>query len=171
MVDGKITFGAGSTVPTLEASIVEIPTSAKLDGEAEAETEDIKPDLPLPDEVVEITLVKSEPVKPIPKEPEACQLPTSLFIGDLRLTSLKARLSSLTKPIPAEFAGEGILICGPGVKRRLGDELKEEGGKEGEMVVVRKTREGRIVLEGSVGRTWFDVKRELYGSYAVVGTA
>jgi cleavage and polyadenylation specificity factor subunit 2 len=93
-------------------------------------------------------------------------LPSSLFVGDLRLAALKARLAA--KSIPAEFAGEGVLICGPGVslERAEGDDLKG-----GSIVAVRKLAEGSIVLEGSVGKVYFDVRRELYGGLAQVATA
>lgn len=83
-------------------------------------------------------------------------LPSSLFIGDLRLLALKSRLGLLG--IPAQFAGEGVLVCGPGV----------EPGAKGSIVAVRKLEEGRVVLEGPVSGTYFAVRKELYGSYAQV---
>lgn len=82
-------------------------------------------------------------------------LPSSLFIGDLRLLALKNRLGSMG--IPAQFAGEGVLVCGPGVQ-----------GEKGGIVAVRKLEEGRVVLEGPVSGIYFVVRKELYGSYAQV---
>ena len=38
-------------------------------------------------------------------------LPPSLWIGDLKLAALKRRLAAAS--IPAAFAGEGVLVCGP----------------------------------------------------------
>ena len=150
MVEGKIAFSAGSTVPTLEASNVVIP-------QAQTKVED--------DADTDMPLVKLEPgtepasSKLVATERGHARLPDSLFVGDLRLASLKARLAALA--IPAEFAGEGLLVCGPGIHQG-----KEAKG--GSMVAVRKLNEGRIVLEGSVGKVYFDVRRELYSGFAMV---
>jgi len=167
MVDGRIALSAGSTVPTLEASVVELPPPVKPDT-------DQKPDITSApaqeDQAMDEIIVKSEPVDNpstalIPNhEPKSTpQLPGSMFIGDLRLTVLKTRLASLG--IPAEFAGEGVLICGPGVVDIATEEKKKE------IVAVRKLAQGKIVLEGSIGRVYFDVRKELYAGYAQVGGA
>jgi len=161
MMDGKIAFSAGSTVPTLEALSVIIPP-AQIEVKADEDG----------DQDMETTIVKTEPgisPSPIPElksiaakatvEAKTVALPGSLFVGDLRLATLKARLASLS--IPAEFAGEGVLICGPGVHQ--GAEAKG-----GSIVAVRKLEEGKIVLEGGVGKVYFDVRRELYGGFARV---
>ena len=89
------------------------------------------------------------------------QVPSSIFVGDLRLAILKARLGSLDTPILAEFAGEGVLICGPGVS-------EGSAAKAGSIVAVRKMAEGSIVLEGGIGKTYDDVRRELYKGFAQV---
>jgi len=162
MIDGKIAFSAGSTVPTLEESSVIIPPAQK---EVKAEDE--------ADGDTDMAVVKTEPgvspssppqqiTKPVRTKPKPTPLPGSLFVGDLRLARLKARLASLS--IPAEFAGEGVLICGHGIHQG-GD---AEGGS---IVAVRKLEEGRIVLEGGVGKVYFDVRRELYGGFAQVAAA
>lgn len=161
MVDGKIAFSAGSTVPTVEAASVIIPPALK----------GIKPEEEA-DEDTDVSMVKAEPgvsppppplpTKPARTEPKPSYLPGSLFVGDLRLANLKARLASLS--IPAEFAGEGVLVCGPGI---------HQGGeaKGGSIVAVRKLEEGRIVIEGGIGKVYFDVRRELYGGFARVAAA
>ena len=77
--------------------------------------------------------------------------PKTLFIGDLRLTSLKTRLTALK--IEAEFAGEGVLVCG----------TAGEG-----LVAVRKVGRGKIVVEGAASRNYYMVRREVYGSHAQV---
>ena len=164
-------FSAGSTIPTLEATYVAIPPAAK---EVKAEPENV--------EVAQITEsadveVKAEPdIDMSEKENEAAPkslksleqpvlstvpVPSSIFVGDLRLAILKARLGSLDTPIPAEFAGEGVLICGPGVREGA-------AAKAGSIVAVRKLAEGSIVLEGGIGRTYDYVRRELYKGFAQV---
>ncbi|BEJ17650.1 hypothetical protein CspHIS471_0610510 [Cutaneotrichosporon sp. HIS471] len=194
MVDGKLAYASGSTVPLLEAPSVELPPMAEVkeepeavavavavaEAEAEAEApievaeaaEDIameegKPDI-VTDEpatmaneetAADEAVIKAEPIevqlevevveKPVPTGPAA--LPGSLFIGDLRLLALKNRLAG--QKIDAQFAGEGVLVC---------------GSDKGSMVVVRKLGAGQIVLEGAVSRTYFAVRKELYGSYAQV---
>jgi cleavage and polyadenylation specificity factor subunit 2 len=209
MVDGKLAYASGSTVPLLEAPSVELPPMAEVKEEpeavAEAEAEEAarakaeaeadapeaaaeaaedvameegKPDI-VTDEpataadeetAADEVAVKAEPeieVEP-EAEPEAevvmvesdkpvgpsgpAPLPGSLFIGDLRLLALKSRLAG--QKIDAQFAGEGVLVCGT------------EG--KGSMVVVRKLGEGQVVLEGAVSKTYFAVRKELYGSYAQV---
>lgn len=92
-------------------------------------------------------------------------LPQTLFIGDLRLTALKSRLSSLA--VPAEFAGEGMLICGPGVPTLLRGE-KLGPGASASVVAVRKTAEGRIEMEGSIGDVYHVVRQALYANFAQV---
>lgn len=230
MVDGKIAFSMGSTVPTLERGELVLPIRR------EEEVMEIKPDpasttttvtplaieapaaeqstekpaeqdavpievdgaadsVPVPEAEADTTVVKSEPTDQaeqsiiIPDAPEAEQeivpiktprditrrrqtralpLPTSLFIGDLRLTLLRTRLQSLTPPIPAEFAGSGVLICGPGVLA-LANQENGAGGevKAGSIVAVRKGEKG-VEIEGSVGGVYDLVRKEVYGSFAQV---
>lgn len=110
----------------------------------------------------------------IVKAPIPLPLPSSLFIGDLRLTSLKARLQALPQPMPAEFAGEGILICGPGVSALMaaGTQGGEGGGaKAGSIVAVRKVGEGNVVIEGGIGRVYEAVRKEVYACFAQVSGA
>lgn len=223
MVDGKIAFATGSTVPTLEAPYVELQPlqpEVKVEEEppaadpatetmeeaaadavaekaleeaegmaaeaveevkAEAEPEAAADEPMLVDTEVEVA-VKTEPHEDIVVDAEAAvelvkespppamsaapvALPSSLFIGDLRLLTLKTRLAALS--IPAEFAGEGVLVCGPGVLGRSdGDEKKTAGS----IVAVRKLAEGEVVIEGAISATYFAVRKELYGSYAHVTT-
>ncbi|KAK8858512.1 hypothetical protein IAR55_002739 [Kwoniella newhampshirensis] len=180
MVDGTIALSAGSTIPTLESSSLVKPivkeASAEAGQEANiAEVDDVKPDpdaAPQPAEDVKPTPSQlQEEVKPTPTlassvvVPSALTLPTSLFIGDLRLARLKHRLSTLKPPIPAEFAGEGVLVCGPGIH------AGEGGAKGGSIVAVRKVGEGQVVLEGSVGRVYWEVRKELYDGLAFVSAA
>lgn len=212
MVNGKIAFQMGSTVPTLERPELVLPRKV------EEPVEDIKPQpqaeriTVLPSEVVEpssssqpsikvephddaepnpnqtavtIESLSSDPA-PIPEpEPEAepepvkpprsasdrvtrppLPLPASLFIGDLRLAVLRARLQALTPPLPAEFAGSGILICGPGVLSLA----NQEDVKAGSIVAVRKGDKG-VEIEGSVGSVYDLVRKEVYGSFAQVSAA
>ena len=154
MVDGKILLSAGSTVPTVEAAHVVLPIK---EVKVEPQT-----DIDMPEVKVEPDIEPKPIIKP--KKQSTFPLPGSLFVGDLRLANLKNRLGSLQPPIPAEFAGEGILICGPGIHQGA-------QAKGGSMVAVRKLAQGQIVLEGGVGRTYDVVRKELYKGFARVVAA
>lgn len=90
-------------------------------------------------------------------------LPRSMLIGDLRLIALKQAL--MERSIPAEFAGEGVLICGSGIEAMV---KGEPGSNLDNVVAVRKTGEGTIELEGSVGRTYYLVRDVMYKALAHV---
>ncbi|CAE6531277.1 unnamed protein product [Rhizoctonia solani] len=82
-------------------------------------------------------------------------LPWSTMIGDLRLTALKTRLGVLG--IAAEFIGEGVLVCGTRTSGTLED-----------VVAVRKTARGQVVVEGSISDVYYTVRREVYDLHALV---
>lgn len=95
----------------------------------------------------------------------------TLFIGDVRLFALKQQLNKAG--IPAAFAGEGVLVCGPvknttaevkGKSKKVEetDELDTSGGQ----VAVRKSRAGELALEGSPGDTFYAVRQVLYSVHA-----
>jgi cleavage and polyadenylation specificity factor subunit 2 len=86
-------------------------------------------------------------LKPVP-------LPRSTLIGDLKLTALKARISTLG--ISAEFMGEGVLVCG-----------SDEGGL-GEQVAVRKVGRGQVRVEGPACDVYYAVRKEIYGLHALI---
>lgn len=108
----------------------------------------------------------------------------ALFIGDLRLTILKERLQALR--VPAEFVGEGTLVCGPappssfnfvskganqldsrkGAKAVAESNAVESGEAAGGKVVVKKVARGRLVIEGTPGETYYVVRRAVYGLLA-----
>ncbi|ORX40182.1 putative cleavage and polyadenylation specificity factor subunit [Kockovaella imperatae] len=175
VIDGNIIFATGSTVPTLEASFVPVPPvvkevkvetdtitnepAAATDGDGEMATVKLEPE-PAPEEAADMEAIQTSSKASLP----LLTVPSSIFVGDLRLAILKSRLGSLAPPIPAEFAGEGVLICGPGV-------LQGDAAKAGSIVAVRKLSEGNIVLEGGIGRTYDDVKKELYRGFAQVVAA
>lgn len=191
MVDGKIAFSAGSTVPLVEDIHTKLPPrEAKPDAEvpsapkqieAATSTDNTDPtvdaEMTNTDDADNTIAVKEEPTEvsdeiiPIAskafiptataKAVSKSTLPGSLFVGDLRLAILKNRLSTLTPPLAAEFAGEGILICGPGIQ-------KGRAAPGGSVVAVRKLGEGEIVLEGGLGRTYEVVRKELYKGFARV---
>jgi cleavage and polyadenylation specificity factor subunit 2 len=199
MVEGKIAFQMGSTVPTLERAELVLPRKeeevevkqepvdagaaqvVEADSKIEIETKKVPPTDDAADQV-ELDAAEAPKSAPIsitderpspPKRPRRTPasrpvhpLPSSLFIGDLRLTVLRTRLQALTPPMPAEFAGSGILVCGPGV---LG--LADQGVvKAGSIVAVRKGDSG-VEIEGSVGSVYDLVKKEVYGSFAQVSAA
>lgn len=199
MVEGKIAFQMGSTVPTLERTELVLPRKeeevevkqepvdagaaqvVEADSKIEIEVSGSKPaddtsraeadiaaksSLPGPVDITEER--PSQPKRPrrVPASRPIHSLPSSLFIGDLRLTVLRTRLQALTPPMPAEFAGSGILVCGPGVLA-----LADQGVvKAGSIVAVRKGDQG-VEIEGSVGSVYDLVKKEVYGSFAQVSAA
>jgi cleavage and polyadenylation specificity factor subunit 2 len=200
MVEGKIAFQMGSTVPTLEraelvlprkeeevevkqepvdagaAQVVEADSKIEIEnkealpadetsGQVEADTEEEPKSAPI---AIADDDRPSPPKRPrrTPASRPVHPLPSSLFIGDLRLTVLRTRLQALTPPMPAEFAGSGILVCGPGVLA-----LADQGVvKAGSIVAVRKGDSG-VEIEGSVGSVYDLVKKEVYGSFAQVSAA
>ncbi|KAF9076851.1 beta-lactamase-like protein [Rhodocollybia butyracea] len=82
-------------------------------------------------------------------------LPSSTMIGELKLTSLKARLTAIG--VQAELVGEGVLICGGGVR-----------SENEETVAVRKMGAGRVELEGNVSDVYYLVRKEIYALHALV---
>lgn len=112
-------------------------------------------------------------------------LPASLFIGDLRLTVLKERLKALD--VPSEFAGEGVLVCGPAPPESFGFVSSAKGGIDprkgakavaasvvaeareaaGGRVAVKKAGRGRLVIEGTPGQTYYVVRRVVYSMHGM----
>jgi cleavage and polyadenylation specificity factor subunit 2 len=85
-------------------------------------------------------------------------IPRAVMIGDLKLTSLRLRLSKVG--IQADFAGEGILVC----RSALID-----GNEEYEdTVAVRKTRKGEVRVEGDASNLFYTVREEIYKLHALV---
>lgn len=196
MVEGKIAFQMGSTVPTLERAELVLPRKeeevevkqepvdagaaqvVEADSKIEIEASDVEPtddtankEEPEATDANPIDITEERPSPPkrprrTPASRPTHSLPSSLFIGDLRLTVLRTRLQALTPPMPAEFAGSGILVCGPGVLA-----LADQGVvKAGSIVAVRKGDSG-VEIEGSVGSVYDLVKKEVYGSFAQVSAA
>ena len=155
VTDAPATAATAETNADDEAAAEQTAVEAAADIEAAVKTEPIEVEENADEHIIDPahSLAAREAQAP-PSGP--LTLPSSLFIGDLRLLALKNRLGTLG--IPAQFAGEGVLVCGPGV----------EPGAKGSIVAVRKLEEGRVVLEGPVSGTYFAVRRELYGSYAQV---
>jgi cleavage and polyadenylation specificity factor subunit 2 len=110
---------------------------------------------------------------------------SAIFIGDLRLAGLKAYL--ISNDIPAEFVAEGVLVCGPvPLSKCLGDlnskarfiphapnplvlpdhhsvPLKELVGGS---VSVRKSAKGQLIIDGSLGFTFFAIREAVYHLHA-----
>lgn len=82
------------------------------------------------------------------------------MIGELKLTSLKARLTAVG--VQAELVGEGVLICGAAPKKSGPSEILENS------VAVRKTARGKVELEGTVSEVYYIVRKEIYNLYALV---
>ncbi|GHJ86659.1 hypothetical protein NliqN6_3061 [Naganishia liquefaciens] len=200
-IAGRITSGVTSAIPVLDlpykAYQMETgdggeskedpnadPDEAYLQNAIEGEEgDDFKPILPTSATSAhapkQTSLLFSDVTSHLVQNDPRPVLPQSLYIGDLRLTALKSTLN--TSGIPVEFAGEGTLICGPGVpdlvkKYQEASEkgLPMDGLSEqediGEIVVVQKSADGKLQLEGglSSGETYYTVRKVLYGSFAEV---
>lgn len=164
-IAGEIHFDAESDLPVLERSAL---THAVLPAPSLV--------LPAPDtDDSERALISSATSLVLPA------LRPSLFIGDLRLTVLKDRLRALN--VPSEFAGEGVLVCGPAppesymtaggraIDPRKGakataDEARAAAGAK---VAVKKMGRGRLVIEGAPGETYYVVRRVVYSLHAHAG--
>lgn len=82
--------------------------------------------------------------------------PGTLFIGDLKLSTLKSALGAPPFRLPADFAGEGMLVCAPG--STMGPDA----------VTVQKQAKGKIVIEGNVTKSFKNVRAAVYGLHARV---
>ena len=83
-------------------------------------------------------------------------LPNSTMIGELKLTTLKSRLTA--SGIQAELAGEGVLVC----RKSRGDNPSAEA------VAVRKNAKGNVELEGFVCDLYYAVRKEIYNMHALI---
>jgi cleavage and polyadenylation specificity factor subunit 2 len=81
------------------------------------------------------------------------------MIGDLKLTTLKARLAKLG--IPAEFAGEGVLVCGSAASH-------DASANPNHTVAVRKSGRGKVLIEGTVSEVYYRVRKEIYSLHALI---
>lgn len=82
----------------------------------------------------------------------AAQAPSTLYIGDLRLSALKSYLARQQR-IRADFAGEGVLVCSDRGQRH---------------VMVTKQGTGRIVVEGNLSSSLARVRQSIYQLVAQV---
>ncbi|WFD34756.1 hypothetical protein MCUN1_001600 [Malassezia cuniculi] len=85
------------------------------------------------------------------------RVPGTLYIGDLKLSSLKSTLSRKHN-MRADFAGEGVLVCG-------GDMGSAEPMRN---ITVTKEGTGRIVIEGNLGLSLSHVRDSVHALYAQV---
>ncbi|ETS62224.1 hypothetical protein PaG_03801 [Moesziomyces aphidis] len=89
----------------------------------------------------------------------AAKLPGTLFIGDLKLSTLKSALAASPFRVPAEFAGEGMLVCAPA------------SSTAPDAVTVQKHAKGKIVIEGNVTRNFRTVRNAVYALHASVASS
>ncbi|KAL8287338.1 hypothetical protein RQP46_003790 [Phenoliferia psychrophenolica] len=170
-ISGVIHFDAESDIPVLERASLTSSVLAPPSLPAILPSPTDVP--PPPSDALEVISSSTSTVLP-PLRP-------SLFIGDLRLTLLKEKLRE--RNIPSEFAGEGVLVCGPAPpesymlsggrvmdprKGRQGtaDEAREAAGGK---VAVKKLGRGRLVIEGSPGETYYLVRQVVYSLHAQAG--
>ncbi|KAI3624340.1 hypothetical protein CBS14141_002768 [Malassezia furfur] len=87
--------------------------------------------------------------------------PTTLYIGDLKLSALKTQLARQHR-IRADFAGEGVLVCdgAPSAGRKASDAMRS--------VTVQKESSGRIVIEGNLSAGLRRIRESVYDLYAQV---
>ncbi|KAI8334392.1 beta-lactamase-like protein [Chlamydoabsidia padenii] len=71
----------------------------------------------------------------------------SIFVGDIRLTEFKRVLQA--EGISAEFKNEGMLVCN-------------------DLVVVRKTGSGQLLVEGVLSEDYYRVRSLLYSQHAIL---
>lgn len=165
-IRAKVRYGAESNVPTLELDssmdAAEL-NSTTLVGRETAEGDGRE----------EAGLDAGGP-STLAKEISASASKT-LFIGDLRLSALKAALARAHR-MPSEFAGEGTLVCGAdafasGGSAAGASNSKQSGAAEdgeGGAVRVQKSGEGQIIIEGNVGRGFYKVRNAVYDLHAKV---
>lgn len=152
-VAGVIHFDAESDIPVLERAsltsgpVLSVPTILPAPSLSTTTVTSSPKITPTSQEVATIVDPHSRVLPP---------LPPALFIGDLRLTQLKDLLAALR--VPAEFAGEGVLICGP-----------SPGAEVTGRVAVRKVGRGKLILEGSPGETFYVVRKTIYSLHAAGG--
>lgn len=176
-VSGVIHFDPESDLPILERTPLSSMTSLALLAPAITESDTIP--VKEGDEADTVMATESSSLEHV-----LPPLTPALFIGDLRLTVLKERLQSLN--IPAEFAGEGTLICGPappesfgfissrvqvvdprrGAKAVAESNAVEAAEAAGGKVAVKKLGRGRLVIDGTPGETYHAVRRVVYSLHA-----
>lgn len=103
----------------------------------------------------------------------------ALFIGDLKLTDLRSRLGKMG--IPSDFAGAGVLVCGPAPLDTLKAQTRNVVSKQStadmaldeddvvvanEIVAVTKAARGELVIEGPLGQTFYAVRQAVYDLHA-----
>ncbi|PWN19876.1 hypothetical protein BCV69DRAFT_313612 [Microstroma glucosiphilum] len=102
----------------------------------------------------------------------------TFFIGDVRLSKLKALLSAAHR-IPSEFGGGGMLVCGAAALAQATGQSTTSGphtnpagpltaNQAAAAVTVQKFGE-KFILEGNAGRTFVKVRDVMYGMHARVG--
>ncbi|SCV73662.1 BQ2448_6092 [Microbotryum intermedium] len=168
-VSGVVRFDPESDLPVLEK--VGVLEGGSLMIEASAETKDAEIKVEEGVEVVEKKVDEDEKMEADSTSTSTTLIKTlpplrpSLFIGDLRLTLLKERLAA--RGIPSEFAGQGILLCGPAPPQSFGykGDLNLSGGR----VVVKKSGRGRVMIEGTPGETYYVVREVVYSLHAQDG--
>lgn len=107
-----------------------------------------------PPEVSTAGTIQSAGLRPM------AHLPQSTMIGDLKLTVLKSRLMNIG--IPAEFAGEGVLVCGAAASR------DSENNDITDTVAVQKLGRGKVIIEGTISRVYYAVRKEVYDLHALI---
>lgn len=153
-LNGTIDVADASSIPSLTPEITQTSSSAvrrtaRFLASFIDKTESAK--------ATSSSMSTEEEQKPQPLKP----LAPSLFIGDVRLAVLRQRLQSLK--IPAAFAGEGVLVCGPvSFKSGKGSSSGSRMDLSGGQVAVRKGKSGELLIEGQPGETFQLVRQTLY---------
>lgn len=155
LLKAKINYRAESSIAMLEG----------LDGSVQSKSEE--PTTKVEEEEEEsnnqetTTAITTSTASSAIENRNALEQPTTLFIGDLKLSSLKQSLAmSSQQSIPSEFVGHGTLVCGSGA-------FASGGGSE-DVVTVRKENEGEIIIEGNISKNFYSVRDAVYALHAQV---
>ncbi|KAK0569631.1 hypothetical protein OC861_000713 [Tilletia horrida] len=173
-VTARFTSASDSALPTLEvigpngvvplSEVLDTGTHAIENGkneQAKAEPAESNGDLVQPTgQPISKAMFTSMPTR---------TLQPTLFIGDLRLSVLKAMLARDLR-IPSEFAGEGMLVCGTPTPAKAAA-AGSSSGAEHPTVTVQKQGEGSVVLEGNIGPAFYAVRRAVLSLHAQVSDA
>ncbi|EEB08093.1 cleavage factor two Cft2/polyadenylation factor CPSF-73 [Schizosaccharomyces japonicus yFS275] len=112
----------------------------------------------MPENVDEEAEESKEPVDPKDNLPILDSLKTQqdfalapraapIFVGNVRLAALRKTL--MDQGISVELKGEGVLLCGG-------------------IVAIRKLDNGRIVIEGGISNRFFEIRKTIYDTLAMV---
>lgn len=164
LVQARVNYRTESSIPVLEPAS-DVQHLQEAEPTSKEEMSDDKDEVRVKreaNEVVDIDTTDSEERQLSSLDATTVSQPSTLFIGDLKLSSLKQTLAKGQSPaIPSEFIGQGTLVCGNAAFRK-------KGANEDDVVTVRKENQGEIVIEGNASRAFYRVRDAVYSLHAQV---